>query len=122
MVDQWELATKRLIELTEAGKLGWRAVHPSNLLRHAELQILPPAFVAETSGKRILVFEYKRDESEPLVGLSDTGVVIEFVNELDEPQWQWPAPTSRFELLDAIRYQFSDADLFLKSFLPQQAS
>ena len=125
MADQWEEATRKLIRLTEAGELNWANDHALADRRQDDMPVVGPAYTAEASGKRISVFEVRNlhwDEDGHLLPWTGTNVVIEFVDENGETEWVWPSPKGRYELLEAIRYQQSNAGTFLESFLATESS
>ena len=127
MADQWEEATTKLIELTEQGVIHWSidARLPERRNETFErtgrdVRVEGPVHVAEVNGKRLAVYEIRTldlDEDGRVRGCLGTNVVIEFINPDLETEWSWPSPMNRYELLESIRFQQSNAKGFLMELL-----
>lgn len=116
MRDQWELASKKLFELTEAGTLKWERLD-SQLITGGNISGL--AFLTETSGKKIVAYEEKTYGED---GFQDgTRPVIEFVvlesGERYATEWRWPGTNFQYRLLDSIRFHVAEGQDFLETFL-----
>ena len=123
MSSEWESAVKKLTALTREGKLKWTPTYELSERRRSQYRLVGPAYIGDTNNKRIAVLEYEfarfdLDGNE----YPDTGISIEFIDPRWETEWVWPASGGRFELLEAIRFQTSQADKFLENFLHEPAS
>ena len=123
MPDKWELATKKLFDLTEAGKLTW-SLDDEYV---AGSRVLGFVYRADVSGKRISVYEEK------IAGNLEDGIaeghrsVIEFAAWDDSterwiPQWRWPGNSYDDELLDSVKFHTSGGEEFLETFLSSSAT
>jgi hypothetical protein len=111
------MAVEKLIELTRNGELRWRPSHEL-CRRRSGTNFFGPAYIADVDGKQVAVFEYRFQNFTDVDEWHwDTGVTVEFVDQNYETEWVWPSPPGRFALLDAVRYQASEADDFLNRFL-----
>lgn len=120
MSDQWEAATRKLIQLTREGQLDWEPDRQIASQRGHDCEVIGVPYVAETGGKRIAVYEYhvpQWDEVGHVVPCTGSNVRIEFVDETGAAEWSWPSPKGRYELLEEIRYRQSEAEQFLNTFL-----
>ena len=116
MRDQWELASKKLFELTEAGTQKWDRLEPQGFIggNHSVL-----AYLTEASAKKIVAYEEKTYGED---GFQDgTRPVIEFVVEDAEgryvSEWRWPGTSYQYRLLDSIKFHVSEGQDFLETFL-----
>ena len=122
MPDKWELATKKLFELTEAGTLIWSLEDDYA----ADGPVHGFVFEAEVSCKRIFVYE------ETITGSFEDGPdgrcsVIEFAAWDDSkerwiPQWRWPGNSYDDMLLDSVKFHTSGGEEFLETFLSSAAT
>jgi hypothetical protein len=110
---QWEKAVEKLLEQTNNGNIRWKAI--DSLKRDG---IQGQAYVVSVAGRTIAVYEhqYKYYADEFAWEWKNT-VAVEFVDENLELQWRWPASTIRWSLIDAIRFQVSNASRFIEEFL-----
>lgn len=118
--EDWTLAVKKLIALTESGELTWeRCPHPPP--RTEDIQ--GEAFLGVVETRMILVYEYRyRQFVDEERYVWETDVAIEFVNDEVQIQWRWPVTPHNWRLLDAIRSQVAQAPEFLRSFLAGEKS
>ncbi len=120
MRDQWELASKKLFELTEAGTQKWDRLDPQRFIggNHSGF-----AYLTEASAKKIVAYEAAsygedgyQDGIRPLIE-----PVIEFVVEDSEgryvSEWRWPGASYQYRLLDSIKFHVSEGQGFLETFL-----
>jgi len=123
MPDKWELATKKLFELTEAGTLNW-SLEDEYV---AVSRVLGFVYRAEVSDKDIFVFEEK------IAGSLEDGIpdgrrsAIEFGvydtgRECWVPQWRWPGNSYDDALIDSVKFHQSGGEEFLESFLSSAAT
>lgn len=123
MPDKWELATKKLFELTEAGMLTWTLSDESI----ADGPVLGFVYRAVVNDKTIFVYEEKikrRLED----GIPDGRCsVIEFAvwdagRDRWVPQWRWPGNSYDDVLLDSVRFHTAGSEEFLETFLSSAAT
>jgi hypothetical protein len=120
MADKWDDATRKLIELTKSGQLDWEPDDEIPERRKASSPTVGPAYVTELNGKRIAVYEARTvvwDDDGTMIPYTGTHVVVEFVDEHGNSEWRWPSAKGKYELLELIRYQCSDAENFLAKLL-----
>jgi hypothetical protein len=116
----WETAVEKMTAQTSANEVLWR-VDGSSVVRlgHTGGRLIPPAYVAQIGGRSVRVLEYEYevwlDEDGPAIPNRD--VAIQFLSSGGEAEWEFPEVLSRWKLLNAVRYQISDAGGFLASYL-----
>lgn len=114
MPDKWELATKKLFDLTESGKLSWRREDGFHSERLCGL-----AYSAEVNGKKIVTYwEKVHGYNHP----DDVRPVIEFVTTSPDdhstvPEWRWPLTDYHYRLVDSVKFHAADGEKFLDAFL-----
>ena len=114
----WNAAVRKLLSLTEAGQVTWRRYQELPSKRE---NTQGEAFCTELQGRRIAVYEYRFRSYEDEDSWSwETEVGVEFVTFDGELEWRWPATSSRWELIDAIRGQVAGAPDFLRRFLEEE--
>ncbi len=123
MPDKWELATKKLFDLTEAGKLTW-SLDDEYV---ADGRVLGFVYQAEVSHKRIYVYEEKFADSSDGGNADGRYSVIEFAAWDDKterwiPQWRWPGNRYDDVLLDSVKFHTSGGEEFLETFLSSAAT
>lgn len=103
------------MERTSQGTLTWQEISDTKLFRE---NVVGAIYSGVVLGRALFVYEcrYKDYTDEDHYELVPD-IAIEFVDEKGALQWAWPKTPYRFQLLDAIRYQVSGADEFLKGFL-----
>lgn len=113
----WAPAVKKLVALTESGKLTWERV--TEFPPRAE-EIAGNAFCARVQDRWIAVFEYRfRDFTDEDTYVWETDVAIEFIDDERKVQWRWPATAYRWPLIHGIRSQLARAPEFLREFLAE---
>ena len=123
MPDKWELATQKLFELTEAGKLIWSLAYEYVV----DSPVLGFVYRAEVSGKYIFAYEEK------IIGSLEDGIpdgrcsVIEFAvwdagRDRWVPQWRWPGNNYDDVLLDSVKFHTAGGEEFLETFLSSAAT
>jgi hypothetical protein len=119
---RWDEAVGRLTEMTERGEIQWKEQRLS--LRPMMDAFVGPQFVTEFDSRRIAVYEYSFPAENSDYGrYIDSRVVVEFVDEGGERVWVWPVSSgNRWELLEAVRFQVSQADGFLDALLRRAPS
>lgn len=129
-VSQWEAARQRLTELTRSGQIEWSSHYDLSYEQEFDDdRIVGPIYVAQYANKMIAVYEYQTkvftDEDR---WNWESGVSVEFVEfDIDgvtheqrlRRQWRWPETPGSRTLLEAIRYQSSQADDFLSQILAE---
>ena len=131
MDDPWVKAVEKLYDLTEAGKIRWDKVDTFT----ATPMPVGSVYSAIVSGRRIVVYETRRplpvkSIAEVLSGIStksilnsrpatqpDTFIVIQFVDDQWQPQWQWPGTSEVWKLWDSIKFQVAAGPGFLEALL-----
>lgn len=116
----WARAVKRLLDKTESKAIIWHRTADPRAVRS---DAIGDVFYTDFGGNRIVVYRHEArrytdvDEWEP-----DEDVRIEFAKVGDASltsTWRWPRVPGRVDLLDAIGYQGSDGDAWLKSLLEE---
>ena len=114
---KWERFTRALIKKTESGELEWRNFAGLTSRDQATGQIfvaeiLPAKFVA------VYRFDFRRwfdvDEYE-----TSPEVAIELADERGRMTWRLPEVPSRWSLIDAIEFQYADAERTFKDFVEE---
>ena len=128
MDDPWVKAVEKLYDLTEAGKLRWDKVDTFT----ATPMPVGKVYSATVSGRRIVVYETRRTlrlpPPRPLGSFSDffpkppaqtteAVIVIQFVDDQWQPQWQWPGTSEAWKLWDSIKFQVAAGPGFLEALL-----
>ena len=113
----WAPAVKKLVALTESGKLTWDRF--IGFPPRAE-EIVGDALSAFVQARRIAVYEYRfKSYQDEDTWSWETEVAIEFVTDSGDLEWRWPATRYRWLLMDAIRSQRAKAPEFLRDFLAE---
>jgi hypothetical protein len=114
----WAPAVKKLVALTESGKLSWNRL--VQFPPRAE-EIVGDAFRTAVQNHFIAVYEYRfRNFIDEERYVWETDVAIEFVDIEGRLQWRWPATPYRWQLIDAVRGQAAGAPEFLREFLAEE--
>jgi hypothetical protein len=123
MPDDWERATERLARLTVERRLEWESTYER--MSRDDMRVIEPVFMTTVNDRRVAVYEYQyqyfTDEDE---WKWKNEVVVEFVHCVNgnwDLEYRWPQVAGRLQLLEAIRYQVSNADKFLKEFLAEES-
>ncbi len=112
MTNDWKAAVERLLAMTQAHELRWKT---SDLQRE---DAIGAVYEAEVHGRRVAVWEFSyRHYTDEDNWIPSQDVAIEFVDELGRCQWRWPETSGQGRLLDAVQYQVSNANEFLKQLL-----
>lgn len=111
---KWSEVVAKLITQTQDGTCLW-GQYP---LAQRE-NLVGEVYVASVDGKGIAVYEYRYQnyisDFDSYAWTND--VAIEFVSPGGELVWRFPELPNRLELLEAVRFQVSGAESFLKRFL-----
>lgn len=124
MDDPWVKAVEKLYDLTEAGKLHWEKVDTFT----ATPMPVGKVYSATVSGRRIVVYETRRTLHRQRSGLpnffqkvpeptTEAVIVIQFVDDQWQPQWQWPGTSEVWKLWDSIKFQVAAGPGFLEALL-----
>ncbi len=128
MDDPWVKAVEKLYDLTEAGKLRWDKVDTFT----ATPMPVGKVYSATVSGRRIVVYETRRPiyvrPPNPIASLfesfpkppaptTEAEIVIQFVDDQWQPQWQWPGTSEVWKLWDSIKFQVAAGPGFLEALL-----
>jgi len=121
-IEMWEQAVRRLIDLTNDGKVEWTPLpNEFNFSPGTEMRVLPPAFRGDVQGKSIVVYEYEYKyytDADDWRFEYDVGLCFPtYIDGGFRPEWTWPATRSRHELWNAIKFRQSGAGDFLEQFL-----
>ena len=103
--DNWDEAARRLEEKTRNGEVEWKKAQL--VFRDG---VVGDIYETSINGKRLIIWEYR-------IQYSETEVGIEFVDHEGKVEWTWPEVSSRWTLLDSIRYQLVGGEQFLKQLL-----
>jgi hypothetical protein len=117
----------KLIELTQKGELRWTLVKPTETMKVGEGDLIDPLYRATYKGKQLQV--YRRHFTQTHVMLSDhftgapdwhqkreTEIVLRLVNS-DGSTWVFPPNNAIPDLLEAVSYQVSGVDDFMREVL-----
>ncbi len=118
MADQWELATKKLFDLTESGSLKWGR----DFRYQPQGSVSGIVYSTETNGKTIVVYEEKLPGNEDGEFPDEYRPVVEFATfpatgDILIPEWRWPGTDFHYRLLDSVRFHAASGEEFLKEFL-----
>jgi hypothetical protein len=116
----WEAAVAKMAAQTSANEILWN-VDGNSVIRLGNTggRLIPPAYVAQIGGRsvRVLEYEYEMWFGEDGPAIPNRDVAIQFLSDTGEAAWEFPEVLSRWKLLNAVRYQVSDAGGFLDSYL-----
>ena len=113
----WPEVVSKLILLTENGKLKWSADPRLNKLREI---VVGRAFAANFHERTIAIYEmrYKSYRDEDTWDW-DSGLVLEFIDEDGNSEWQIPSSPNLWKLLDVVKFQVAGVNKILKELLAE---
>lgn len=126
MSERFVEAIAKLIELTQSGKLSWKAYPPNEALKVYPDDRLSTIFETEYQGKKLRLYRrtFKiRDVSpmlEAIIGKQkdwQSIVILEFLAKNGAVLWRFPAMPILDDLLSAVQYQVAGVDEFVDTLL-----
>jgi hypothetical protein len=117
-VDKWKAFVKKLIDLTNSGRLEWRVqpdVHRDRMSSRF--------FMTEVAtGRYVGIYAYKYDYSDGWERSKTLEEIqIELVDEKGDRLWHLPAVAGRGELFDLVSFNEADAEETLRAVLDAEA-
>lgn len=115
----WDEVVSKLIRMTENGQLRWSVDPRLNGLREG---VVGRAYAASFHERVIAIYEirYKSYRDEDTWDW-DTGVVVEFIDNDANSEWQLPSSPKFWKLLDVVKFQVAGVDKLLKELLAESS-
>ena len=125
MNERFVEAVAKLIELTQLGKLHWKAYSPDETLKVYPDDRLSTVFETNYQGRKLRVYRrtFKLRDATPMVevfiGKKDwqSVVILEFLAENNAVLWRFPTMPILDDLLSAVQYQVAGVDEFIDALL-----